>query len=75
MPSHLRLATEQDGEEIAAIYRPIVESTATSFETEPPTVGEVRARIDKTLIAYPWLVCELRGRVARRRWRPGLKRS
>jgi L-amino acid N-acyltransferase YncA len=62
-PSSIRLATERDAEEIAAIYAPNVTDTIISFESEPPTADEMRLRIEGTLDRYPWLVCERRGRV------------
>jgi L-amino acid N-acyltransferase YncA len=62
-PSSIRLATEHDAEEIAAIYAPNVTDTIISFESEPPTADEMRLRIEGTLERYPWLVCERRGRV------------
>jgi L-amino acid N-acyltransferase YncA len=62
-PSNIRLATERDAEEIAAIYAPNVTDTIISFELEPPTADEMRLRIEGTLERYPWLVCERRGRV------------
>jgi L-amino acid N-acyltransferase YncA len=52
----IRLATEADAAAIANVYRPIVESTTVSFETEPPDEHEMRRRIAETLHAYPWLV-------------------
>jgi phosphinothricin acetyltransferase len=60
----LRLATEKDAAGIAEIYDPIVLSTPTSFEIDPPGVVEMARRIRETLPAYPWLVCEDRGRIA-----------
>ena len=62
-PSSIRLATERDAEEIAAIYAPNVIDTIISFESEPPTADEMRLRIEGTLERYPWLVCERQGRV------------
>jgi L-amino acid N-acyltransferase YncA len=62
-PSSIRLATERDAEEIAAIYAPNVTDTIISFESEPPTADEMRLRIEGTLERYPWLVCEHRGRL------------
>jgi phosphinothricin acetyltransferase len=62
-PSSIRLATERDAEEIAAIYAPNVTNTFISFESEPPTEEEMRRRIEGTLERYPWLVCERRGRM------------
>ena len=54
----IRLATERDAEQIAAIYAPNVTYTIISFELEPPTAEEMRRRIEFTLQRYPWLVCE-----------------
>jgi len=54
--SAIRSATLDDAAAIAAIYAPIVRDTAISFEWEPPDAEEMRARIAKTLAAYPWLV-------------------
>lgn len=64
MASDIRLATRNDAPGIAEIYRPIVESTPISFETEPPDEHEIQTRVLETLPAYPWLVCEHEGRVA-----------
>jgi len=63
MSSELRLATRDDAAGIAAIYGPIVAATPISFEIEPPDEPEMRRRVQETLAAYPWLVCEHRGRV------------
>jgi hypothetical protein len=41
----IRLALESDAQAIAAIYRPVVESTVISFETVPPDRGEIARRI------------------------------
>ncbi len=54
----IRTATLADAAAVAAIYAPIVQHTAISFETEPPDEAEMRARIDKTLASLPWLVAE-----------------
>jgi L-amino acid N-acyltransferase YncA len=64
MPPSIRLATESDAASIAGIYRPVVESTAISFEVEPPDEEEMRRRIDETMRTYPWLVCDIGGQVA-----------
>jgi L-amino acid N-acyltransferase YncA len=53
----IRLATTADAGAIAAIYRPIVERTAISFETAAPTEAEMAQRILATLAYAPWLVC------------------
>jgi phosphinothricin acetyltransferase len=59
--TNVRLATPDDALGVQAIYAPIVRDTAISFEVEPPTVEEMRQRIDNTLAHLPWLVCERRG--------------
>ena len=56
--SRIRLASERDADAVAAIYRPIVESTPISFETEPPNAHEMGRRIVDTLTTHPWLVLE-----------------
>jgi phosphinothricin acetyltransferase len=61
----IRPATPDDAPAVLAIYAPVVTETAISFETEPPTVDEMRARIQSTLSHYPWLVAlDDEGRVA-----------
>lgn len=55
---HIRTATAPDAAAIAAIYAPIVEVTAISFETEAPAVSEIRRRIESTTATLPWLVGE-----------------
>ena len=59
----IRLASETDAEQIAAIYGPIVLNAAISFEIEPPGAEEMRCRISDTLQRYPWLVCEHGGEI------------
>ena len=61
----IRPATPDDALAVLAIYAPVVTDTAISFETEPPTLDEMRARILATLRHYPWLVAlDDAGRVA-----------
>ena len=64
MAIHIRLATANDGEAVAAIYRPVVADTAISFETTLPDREEMIRRIAETLPSYPWLVCDVDGRMA-----------
>ena len=54
----IRLANDGDAEAIAAIYRPVVENTAISFETIAPDAPEISRRLSETMTRYPWLVCE-----------------
>jgi L-amino acid N-acyltransferase YncA len=64
MAAQITFADESDAAAIAAIYRPIVESTAISFEIVPPEPNEIARRIAETTREHPWLVCEVGGRVA-----------
>jgi phosphinothricin acetyltransferase len=59
----IRVAREADAPAIAAIYAPFVESTAISFEMEPPSAREMSARVSSTLQSYPWLVLEADGAI------------
>jgi L-amino acid N-acyltransferase YncA len=59
----LRDATEDDAAAIAAVYGHYCQATPISFETAAPTADEIRARIAKVVPQYPWLVCEMDGRV------------
>jgi len=63
MSATIRLATEEDAEPLLEIYAPFCAGTPISFETEAPTVEEMRQRIKKTLDILPWLVCEAEGHV------------
>src|SRR5581483_668455 len=51
----LRIAHPDDAEAVAAIYGPVVEHTAISFELQPPSADEMRTRILATLRHLPWL--------------------
>jgi phosphinothricin acetyltransferase len=62
MPPTVRLATPDDAEQVQAIYAPYCH-TPISFEVQPPTVDEMRARLLKVLGHYPWLLCEDGGAV------------
>ncbi|MFB6299632.1 MAG: arsinothricin resistance N-acetyltransferase ArsN1 family B [Halobacteriales archaeon] len=61
MTPTLRLATPDDASAIRQIYAPIVTNTAISFELTPPSIDDLRQRIEHTLEQYPWLVCEADG--------------
>lgn len=60
----LRLAREEDAEQIAAIYAPYANDTAVSFADRAPTAAEYRERIRTTTVRLPWIVCERDGLVA-----------
>ena len=53
----IRLASPGDAEAVRAIYAPYCTETPITFETEPPSLDEMRSRISRTLEALPWLVC------------------
>ena len=52
----IRTVRPEDAQAIVDIYAPVVESTTISFELEPPSVQEMRARIASTLERLPWFV-------------------
>jgi phosphinothricin acetyltransferase len=62
--SRIRFVDESDAAAIAEIYRPIVESTAISFETVAPERDEMARRVLETTREHPWVVCEIGSRVA-----------
>lgn len=64
MSGKIRFAEPSDAAAIQAIYAPNVERAAISFELVPPNVEEMAARMAKISAQYPWLVCELEGRIA-----------
>lgn len=47
-----------DASELSAIYAPVVEQTAISFELIPPTAEEFAERIRRTTRELPWLAAE-----------------
>src|SRR5579859_3784089 len=59
----IRLATLVDAPQISAIYRPYVEGSFISFETEAPSDAEMAERMRKVTTRLPWLVCEEAGRM------------
>lgn len=64
MSLEIRLATPDDAAQIRDIYVPAVLDSATSFEYEPPSVEEMRHRIEAVLgKGYPWLVLDRSGEV------------
>lgn len=64
MRARIRVAHEDDGAAVAAIYRPYVETSVISFETAPPDTSEMSRRIADTVTNFPWLICEIEGRAA-----------
>ena len=64
MDARIRLASEDDAEQMLEIYAPVVQDTVISFEEQPPSIDEFRGRIRSVLEMLPWLVCETGGAVA-----------
>jgi L-amino acid N-acyltransferase YncA len=58
MARTIRLATADDAPQILEIYGPFCRETPVSFETEAPSLDEMRRRIAAVLPAYPWLVVD-----------------
>ena len=58
MGREIRPATPADAPELLEIYRPIVETTAISFELTPPSVETFAAKIAAIVESHAWLVLE-----------------
>jgi phosphinothricin acetyltransferase len=54
----VRPASAEDAHACVAIYRPYVEDTAITFETEVPTVEQMAGRIAAARGTHEWLVLE-----------------
>jgi L-amino acid N-acyltransferase YncA len=54
----VRTATADDAAACLAVYAPYVEHTAVSFEEQPPSGEEMRARIESSLRTHAWVVLE-----------------
>lgn len=57
------IASENDAEEILAIYAEYVKKTAITFEYEVPDMEEFRGRIRHTLERFPYLVARENGKI------------
>ena len=62
--SLIRLVIPEDAAGILEIYAPYISNTSFTFETEVPSVEEFAERIRTYLINWPWLVCEIDGKIA-----------
>lgn len=56
--SRVRPASAEDARACVAIYRPYVENTAVTFETEVPSLNEMATRIAVAREHHEWLVLE-----------------
>jgi len=60
----IRLANEKDAAGILDIYAPYIQNTSYTFEMEVPSIEAFSERINSYLINWPWLVCEINGKIA-----------
>ena len=60
----IRLAKPTDAAAILAIYAPYIRDTSFTFETEVPSETAFADRIQTYLENWPWLVCEIDGKIA-----------
>lgn len=60
----IRLADINDSSDFVKIYGPYVKNTSITFEYEVPSEEEFKNRIQKISSKYPWIVCEIDGKVA-----------
>lgn len=60
----IRKALLADAREILDIYAPYIENTNISFELEAPEIEAFTARIKNISSSYPYLVCEVDGKIA-----------
>jgi L-amino acid N-acyltransferase YncA len=60
----IRLAQPTDAAAILAIYAPYISNTSFTFETEVPSISSFADRIQSYLDNWPWLVCEINGKIA-----------
>ncbi len=59
----IRMARLEDATVIQAIYEPYVLNTPITFEYEPVTQEEFKKRMENVLKDFPWLVCEMDGKI------------
>lgn len=59
----IRLATIADAPAILAIYKPYIQNTSITFETDVPSEQDFAERIRHYLELAPWLVYELNGKI------------
>lgn len=60
---NIRTADIEDAAALLQIYKPYIEETAITFETEVPSLEDFTQRIAKTLQRYPWIVIEEEGKI------------
>ena len=63
MTSSIRLARSDDAGQMLDIYAPFIRDDAVSFELTIPNLEEFASRVGQKLSTYPWLVCEVDGKI------------
>ena len=59
----IRPVTSADAKDILEVYAPYIKNTVITFETEVPSIEDFTARIENIKSKYPYLVCEIDGKV------------
>jgi len=59
----IRSVQLSDASQVCGIYNEYVANSTVTFEEEPVTPEEMRARIDKITLTYPWIVYEEEGKI------------
>ena len=60
---HFRVAQKTDSITIQKIYQFYVENTTITFDYEVPNVADFERLVEKTLVHYPFFVCEIKDKV------------
>lgn len=64
MNKTIRLATLEDAQSILDIYAKYIQNTVVTFEIEVPTLESFQSRMKNIMSFFPWLVCEIDGKIA-----------
>ena len=64
MEARIRFAREGDAARVLDVYRPYVERTAITFETEVPSLDAFAARVRDISSRFPYLLLEIDGALA-----------
>lgn len=59
----IRPATISDAQGVLKIYAPHVQQSFCTFESESPSVKEIKGRVEKIMHEKPWLVCDINGSI------------
>ena len=60
----IRFATKEDAAAILSIYEKYIKNTRVTFEIEVPTVSTFEERMERIMARFPWLICEIDGKIA-----------